>query len=561
MVPSLAAAYAVDGRWRSPDVAAAGGLALVPPRRFDTPGVGEPVTVCFAGDSTSATLDLPASSSWWYRVAVGVAGGRPLTTVNVASPGADAEDLADALGAIDGGCDLALLGLFADDLQDYESYSVDQRWVLLPEAAPRWLEPLVTRSYSANLAWFAAEKTRDAQRGRRIDEAGLTRLDGALRAGVRQAGALGARHAFVLFPAPNLGDCPAAVEPDHPCRTYPDDLDAMASRLGSAAEAYVDLRDLFASTRFTLSTEDQEQVAVGRLRWGVHVGLAGQATIGDEVLRQLDAIGLAEGGLSPDALPTLLPPPVADPATVASTRERPPVAAGAPALRVAGPDALFQLVLALQADASASRSLSLSHLGASGAAALTGLVEGRADVALLGRALRPAESGFTAVSFGHSVAAVLVAAENPVVSLTRTQLHDLFVGDVTTWRAVGGNAVPVAVVDRGEGAPMKLLSDTLRLQGRLRAALVAVELSPCEAGVLAPATLAELARLPTGCRALAVDGVVPAASEVRAGRYPLSGPLVVATLGSPIPEAQLLIDQLLSDAGQARVADGYVGVR
>ncbi len=557
VLPSLAAAYAVDGRWRSPDIGAAGGLALVPPRRFDTPGTGERVTVCFAGDSTSATLDIPAVSTWWYRVAVGLAAGRPLTTINVASPGANAEDLAEELGGVQGGCDLAILGLFADDLEDYVAYSVDQRWVLLPAAAPPWLRPLVTGSYVANLAWFAGQKTREAQRGRRIDEAGLARLDAAILAASQAAIALGARPGFVLIPAPNLAECSAAVEPNHPCRTHPDDLAAMATRLQSAGAAHVDLRALFAAAHFALSAEDQEQLESGRLRWGIHVGSEGQATIGDEVLRQLGAIGLVDRVLAPEGLPEPLPTPVADPENVSTARERPPVAAGAPALRVAGPDALFALVQALQVDGA----LSLSHLSAPGAVALTALVEGRADVALLGRALRPAESGFTATSFGYSGVAVLVAEENPTDARTRAELRDLFVGDTTKWPAAGGPAVSVQVLVRGEGPTMKLLSETLGLQGREVATAVAMELPPCSPGTLAPASFSEIARLPAGCRALAVEGVLPSASELRAGRYPLAAPLIVATLGTPSAEVQLLIDALLSTAGQALVSIDYVGLR
>ena len=108
---------------------------------------------------------------------------------------------------------------------------------------------------------------------------------------------------------------------------------------------------------------------------------------------------------------------------------------------------------------------------------------------------------------------------------------------------------------------MKLLSETLGLQGREVATAVAMELPPCSPGTLAPASFSEIARLPAGCRALAVEGVLPSASELRAGRYPLAAPLIVATLGTPSAEVQLLIDALLSTAGQALVSIDYVGLR
>jgi phosphate transport system substrate-binding protein len=95
--------------------------------------------------------------------------------------------------------------------------------------------------------------------------------------------------------------------------------------------------------------------------------------------------------------------------------------------------------------------------------AFTGLAAGTCDVGLASRPVNDAEAERLAVAgFGdprrpateHVIAldgiAVIVHPDNPIATLDRAALHDVFTGKITDWAQLGGAPAPIAVLARDD---------------------------------------------------------------------------------------------------------------
>jgi phosphate transport system substrate-binding protein len=168
---------------------------------------------------------------------------------------------------------------------------------------------------------------------------------------------------------------------------------------------------------------------------------------------------------------------------------------------------------------------------------------GLADVGMLGRALRPDETGLHSVVVARDGIAFLIHRENPVKSLDERQLLGLFTGTYTSWREVGGTDRPVTLVGLADGRPLRqafldrfglaasrVKTDPAVLSGEQAIAAVAAHADAVGYACLGKAELAS-AKLPV--RLLPWNGVPATLAEVRSGRYPLTRPLLLLTRERP----------------------------
>lgn len=145
-----------------------------------------------------------------------------------------------------------------------------------------------------------------------------------------------------------------------------------------------------------------------------------------------------------------------------------------------------------------------------------------------------------------------------VTALTVAQVRALFRGTVTNWKDLGGNDVPVVLVDRvaGSGTRRALESRLLEQNRRIFPYVSCVGMArggpQCEVKTTGEMveTVAELAgavgyaetyavRPGSGrdVRQLPLDGVAPGPDSVRAGRYPFWGVENIYTRGAPAGES------------------------
>ena len=139
-----------------------------------------------------------------------------------------------------------------------------------------------------------------------------------------------------------------------------------------------------------------------------------------------------------------------------------------------GSDTIVNLALAwAQAYGAGRPEVNVSVTGGGSGTGLAALINGTADLANASRAITPEEiasakaNGITPVQ--HVVArdaiAVLVNPGNPVIQLTLPQLSELYAGQLTNWRQVGGQDRPVVLLSResNSGTHVYFLAKVVRL--------------------------------------------------------------------------------------------------
>lgn len=260
-------------------------------------GTGEARRVWVAGDSTTHGTGLPQEGTWWFQLGEGLADRVRLGVTDLSVPGAGSCGL--RMQVLEGEeaaplPDLVLVGVFADDLLEHALLSVRGQQVLLPSAAPPALRGVVTRSYLANIVWFALDRRRVSAHARSLSDT----ADEAFQRMVDDLAAWsadkGVHVTYVLIPPSGLAACPPVSEPQHACSWLVDDQAHMARLLAQAGADVIDLRDAPAGP-FDALELDVEAVREGRMQVALHMSAEGNAAIaralGPEVLRRLPADG------------------------------------------------------------------------------------------------------------------------------------------------------------------------------------------------------------------------------------------------------------------------------
>ena len=181
-------------------------------------------------------------------------------------------------------------------------------------------------------------------------------------------------------------------------------------------------------------------------------------------------------------------------------------------------------------------------------------------------------------AIGRDALVFIVNEDNPVQSLTRQQLKDIYAGTITNWKDVGGKDQEIIAFQRRADSGSQTLFQKLLIQGGpLMEA--PTELAPTAMGELVD-SIAEYNNSANaigfsvyyyidqmysqpGLRLLAVDGVTPSNDSIASESYPLCNEFYAvlhADAAADSPERQLY-DWLDTAAGQDCIKkSGYVAV-
>lgn len=156
--------------------------------------------------------------------------------------------------------------------------------------------------------------------------------------------------------------------------------------------------------------------------------------------------------------------------------------------------------------------------------------------------------------------AVVVDPSNTVEDLTKDQLAGIYDGTVTNWKDVGGNDAPIVVVGREAGSGTRgAFEELLKLEDACKysneldstgAVMAKVASTPGSIGYVS------LDVLDDTVKALKLDGAEPTEENIKAGKYFLSRPFVMATKGEISEQSDLvkaLFDFIYSDEGSELV--------
>jgi len=218
---------------------------------------------------------------------------------------------------------------------------------------------------------------------------------------------------------------------------------------------------------------------------------------------------------------------------------------------------------------------------------IAALISGTADIGMSSRRARPAELSNGAAKgvtlrpliVCYDGIAIIVNAANPLTTLTKRQVEQVFTGDVREWSVVAGGGALEGVGDRAASGPISIY--TRNTASGTYADFKALAMNKRD---YAPTSqklagneqiVAEVAANPNGIgyvglayinapgvKVVAIEGELPSKESVLANRYPYARPNFFYTNGEPQGEAARFIDYVLSEAGQQVVERvGFVPVR
>jgi phosphate transport system substrate-binding protein len=178
---------------------------------------------------------------------------------------------------------------------------------------------------------------------------------------------------------------------------------------------------------------------------------------------------------------------------------------------------------------------------------------------------------------GREAFVLFVNADNPVSSLTTTQVQDIYSRRITNWKQVGGRDEQIIPFQRPEDSGSQTVMQARVMQGQPMAAPLRDEQIDGMGGILSEVAeyrnstaaigysfrwYATVMNGNPGIRLLAIDGVAPTPENIRNGSYPYAVEVYAVTAGTTNPNAAKVVDWVVSDEGQALIEKvGYVGLR
>lgn len=215
--------------------------------------------------------------------------------------------------------------------------------------------------------------------------------------------------------------------------------------------------------------------------------------------------------------------------------------------------------------------INISVMGGGSGVGIASLIDKVCDIAMSSRSMKEKEIE-KAIEKGvdpkaHLVAmdaiAVIVHPENPIDSLTLSQLKDIYLGKIKNWKEVGGRNEGIVVVSRDTASgtfeifnEMVLKKKRQRKDALMQASNAAVlSVVKKSKGAIGYVGLGFV----EGVKILKIDGIEPSKKTVLDGSYPISRPLFFYTDGDPKGGVKLFIDFVKSKEGQKIVEEqGFV---
>ena len=159
----------------------------------------------------------------------------------------------------------------------------------------------------------------------------------------------------------------------------------------------------------------------------------------------------------------------------------------------------------------------------------------------------------------------VVHPSNPVRSLSRDQLKDIYSGKVKNWKEVGGADAAIVVVGRDTSSGTygtwqeMIMGKDVRVTPRAQVTASSGAMMAAIAKNKNAIGYEGMGYVSKSVNAVQVGGVAASASSARSGKYPLARYLYMFTNGWPKGDALDFLNYMLSPAGQKIVAKtGFV---
>jgi phosphate transport system substrate-binding protein len=211
--------------------------------------------------------------------------------------------------------------------------------------------------------------------------------------------------------------------------------------------------------------------------------------------------------------------------------------------------------------------LGVSVQGGGSSAGIQACKSGACQIGMSSRELKSDEKDLREIVIARDGLAIIVHPSNPVRGATLAQVQQIFSGDLTNWRLIGGPDKEITVVTREEGSGTRgAFQELVMGKTRIFRGAITEDSNGTVREIVAndPYSIGfiSLGLVNDQVRPLALDGVEGSEASIRAGRYKLVRPFLFLTKGEPSGTAKEFIDFVLSDEGQALIKkEGLIPVK
>jgi phosphate transport system substrate-binding protein len=193
---------------------------------------------------------------------------------------------------------------------------------------------------------------------------------------------------------------------------------------------------------------------------------------------------------------------------------------------------------------------------------------GTSDIGMVSRALNKEEQDLKSFLIANDGVSVILHKSNPVQSLSREQIIDIYTGKITNWKEVGGKDQKITVVNKAEGrSTLELFLGFFKLNNRdIKAQVVigdnqqgvkTVVGNPGAIGYVSIGTAEFEAENGLPLKLLPLGGVSATTANVSNGSFPLSRQINLVSKTEPQGMAKTFIDYARSSAVTDLVKEQY----
>lgn len=181
--------------------------------------------------------------------------------------------------------------------------------------------------------------------------------------------------------------------------------------------------------------------------------------------------------------------------------------------------------------------------------------DGLADIGMSSKSLSDDEKdNITELELGKEGIVISVSNKNNITELSTEQIRDIFNGNITDWKEVGGKSGKINVITREEGSGTRsafesvVMDDTKIInnaivQSSTESVKQSVASDPNAIGYISYAHMSD------DVKALSVNNVSVSDETIANEEYPLQRPFLFLIKGKPTGDVKLFLDWVKSPAG------------